>query len=135
MAFFNHQWQTARYLEAPADHTPEPLVQNRFDGVPVAANKVGNAGEMGRGIARQVLKDNIVLTLPLDFSTGGNASRISEQYDLQKDGRIIDGAAAPVIPVIFIESAQVDMVIDELMKGKFKDSRLDLFLTTIASWL
>src|SRR5690554_35285 len=89
---------------------------------------MGNAGEMGHRVARQGLKDNIVLTLPLDLSAGGNASRISEQYDLQKDGRVIGGATALVILIIFIESVQIDMVIDEPVKGKFKGTGLDLLL-------
>lgn len=115
----------------PQDHLlitqQKHLFKNRFDGFRLAVDKVGNADEMGHRITSQCLEDNIVLAFPLDLSAGDNASRVAEQYD-QEDGRIIGRATAIVIFVMFIESTQVDMVINELMEGKFKGTGLELLL-------
>lgn len=53
-------------------------------------------------------------------------SGISEENNSQKNGWIIGGAATGIVFVVFVESRQINVVINELLQCKFKRAGLKL---------
>ena len=102
------------------------LLKDGFNSVRVATDKAGNARKVRHRIAGQSLEDNIVLTLPLNLATGGDALRVSKQNNLEQYGGVIGLATAAIVVVLVVESRQVNMVINEVMQREFEGAGLDL---------
>jgi hypothetical protein len=92
------------------------LLKNRLDGIGVTAHKGSNAGVVRDRVARQRLKNNIVLTLPLNLAAGRNALGVGEQYYFQENSWVVCGAATAIIVVFIVKGRKIDVAINEPMQ-------------------
>ena len=64
------------------------------------ADKGSDARKMGNGVAGQRLENNMVLTLPLDFATGGDAFGIGEQDGFEQYCGVVGGKTPPPLSLL-----------------------------------
>ncbi len=104
------------------------LLEQLFDFIRVTADELGQGGEMWNRIAGQGLEDDVGLAAPLHLAAGGDALGISEQDDLQENGRIVGQPTGVFIAVLGMKHRQVQLVLDQVVHRVFKGAGLELFL-------
>lgn len=104
------------------------LLEQVLNLVGVAADELGQRGEVRNGIAGQRLEGDVGLAAPLHLTAGLDALGVGEQDDLQQDGWIVGQSAGIFVAVLGVEDRQVQLVLDQVVHRVFKGAGLELVL-------
>lgn len=91
-----------------------------------AGDKGCNGCEIGLAVMGKSDKYNIFLTASGNFPAGRYPSGVSEQHDLEQNFRIVGRGSGFIIVVSVFKRGKIQLVIDNMVDGKFEGSGLKL---------